>query len=158
MIGERRIRVITSAYPTTSNLSEVFASADQVAVATLLANKAVERTITHKLEDARDAVQNKLIEILQAYKTSMTAAGAGASAQLAICENMRMLPVLVLGLLKNVGIRQSAQIPPDLRAYAQALLTSLPSQLLIPYIHPTFYSLHSMPPEVISTQKITQVY
>ncbi|KAI0000191.1 CPII coat sec24 protein [Russula compacta] len=145
--GERRIRVITTAYPTTSNLSEVFASADQVAIATLLANKAVERTITHKLEDARDAVQSKLVEILQAYKTSMTAAGAGASAQLAICENMRMLPVLVLGLLKNVGIRQSAQIPPDLRAYAQALLTSLPSQLLIPYIHPTFYSLHNMPPE-----------
>jgi protein transport protein SEC24 len=43
---------------------------------------------------------------------------------------------------------KAAQIPPDLRAYAQALLTSLPSQLLIPYIHPTFYSLHNMPPEV----------
>ena len=158
LIGERRIRVITSAYPTTSNLSEVFASADQVAIATLLANKAVERTITHKLEDARDAVQGKLVEILQAYKTSMTTAGAGASAQLAISENMRMLPVLVLGLLKNVGIRQSAQIPPDLRAYAQALLTSLPSQLLIPYIHPTFYSLHSMLPEVMFTQEMVIAY
>ena len=98
----------------------------------------------------------------------MTAAGAGASAQLAISENLKMLAVLVLGLLKNVGvrsilmlglcltlfcipqvgIRQSAQIPPDLRAYAQALLTSLPSQLLIPYIYPNFYSLHNMPPEV----------
>ncbi len=122
----------------------------QVAIATLLANKAVERTITHKLEDARDAVQGKLVEILQAYKTSMTAAGAGASAQLAVSENLKMLPVLVLGLLKNVGIRQSAQIPPDLRAYAQALLTSLPSQVLVPYIHPTFYSLHNMPPEVKS--------
>ncbi|KAI0074462.1 protein transporter SEC24 [Panus rudis PR-1116 ss-1] len=145
--GERRIRVITTALPTTSNLSEVFASADQVAIATLLANKAVERSLTHKLEDARDAVFNKMVEILTAYKASMTAAGAGASAQLAISENMKMLPVLVLGLLKNVGLRQSAQIPPDLRAYAQALLTSLPSQLLIPYIYPNFYSLHNMPPE-----------
>ena len=60
-------------------------------------------------------------------------------------------PVLVLGLLKNVGIRQSAQIPPDIRAYSQALLTSLPSQLLIPYTYPTFYSLHNMPPEVFFT-------
>ncbi|EMD35607.1 CPII coat sec24 protein [Gelatoporia subvermispora B] len=145
--GERRIRVVTTALPTTSNLSDVFASADQVAIATLLANKAVERTLTHKLEDARDALFNKLVEILQAYKASMTAAGAGANAQLAVSENLKMLPVLVLGLLKNVGIRQSAQIPPDLRAYAQALLTSLPSQLLIPYIHPTFYSLHNMAPE-----------
>ena len=101
--GERRIRVITSAIPTTSSLSDVFASADQVALATLLANKAVERSITHKLEDARDALFNKMVEILQAYKASMTAAGAGASAQLAISENLKMLPVLTLGLLKNVS-------------------------------------------------------
>lgn len=145
--GERRIRVVTSALPTTSSLSEVFASADQVAIATFFANKAVERSLTHKLEDARDFIQKSLIDILIAYKTSMTSGGAGASAQLAISENMKMLPVLVLGLLKNVGIRQSTQIPPDLRAYAQALLTSMPSQLLIPYLYPSFYSLHNMPPE-----------
>lgn len=145
--GERRIRVITLALPTTSSLTEVFASADQVAIATLLANKAVERSLTHKLEDARDAVHQRLVEILSSYKSSMTSAGAGANAQLAISENLRMLPVLILGLLKNVGIRQSAQIPPDLRAYAQALLTTLPSQTLIPYIHPTFFSLHNMQPE-----------
>lgn len=101
--GERRIRVVTTALPTTNNLSEVFASADQIALATLLANKAVERSITHKLEDARDALFGKMVEILQAYKASMTAAGAGASAQLAIAENLKLLPVLVLGLLKNVS-------------------------------------------------------
>lgn len=100
--GERRIRVVTQALPTTSNLSEVFASADQVAIATFFANKAVERSLTHKLEDSRDFIQKSLIDILLAYKTSMTSGGAGASAQLAISENLKMLPVLVLGLLKNV--------------------------------------------------------
>lgn len=39
-------------------------------------------------------------------------------------------------------------IPADLRAYAQALLTTLPSQLLLPYLHPVFYSLHNMPKDV----------
>ncbi|CAK5261800.1 unnamed protein product [Mycena citricolor] len=145
--GERRLRVVTTAYPTTSNLSEVFASVDQIAVATLLANKAVERSLSYKLEDARDYIFKRLVDILIAYKSSMTAAGAGASAQLAIAENTKMLPVLVLGLLKNVGIRQSAQVPPDIRAYSQSLLTSLPSQLLVPYLYPCFYSLHTMPPE-----------
>ncbi|KAH0580954.1 hypothetical protein H2248_012107 [Termitomyces sp. 'cryptogamus'] len=145
--GERRIRVITLALPTTSNVSEIFASADQVAIGTLLANKAVERAVTYKLEDSRDYIFQKLVDILVSYKTNMTSGGAGASAQLAISDNMKMLPVLVLGLLKNVGIRQSAQIPPDIRAYSQCLLTTLPSQLLIPYIYPTFYSLHNMPPE-----------
>jgi len=145
--GERRIRVVTLALPTTTNLSEIYASADQVAIATYLASKAVERSLSHKLEDARDALINKMIEILGAYKSTMTAAGSGASAQLAISDNMRMLPLLVLGLLKNVGIRQSSHIQPDLRAYAHCLLTTLPSQLLIPYIHPNFYSLHNMPGE-----------
>jgi len=102
--GERRIRVITLALPTTSNLSEIFASADQIAIVTLLANKAVERSLTHKLEDSRDYVFQKLVEVFITYKASMTAAGAGASAQLAISENMKMLPVLVLGLLKNVSV------------------------------------------------------
>ena len=102
-IGERRIRVITLALPTTTNLSEVFASADQVAIATFLANKAVERSLTNKLEDSRDYVFQKLVELLVSYKTSMTSSGAGASAQLAISDNLKMLPVLVLGLLKNVS-------------------------------------------------------
>ncbi|KLO13344.1 CPII coat sec24 protein, partial [Schizopora paradoxa] len=145
--GERRIRVITLALPTTTNLSEVYASADQIAIATYLANKAVERSLSHKLEDAREALVNKMVEVLGAYKSTMTAAGSGASAQLSFCDNMRMLPLLILGLLKNVGVRQSSHIQPDLRAYAHCLLTTLPAQLLVPYIHPNFYSLHDMPQE-----------
>ncbi|GAA5916720.1 hypothetical protein JCM6882_005786 [Rhodosporidiobolus microsporus] len=145
--GERRIRVVTLALPTTSSISELYASADQVAIATLLANKAVERSTQSKLEDARDAVKNKLVEILGTYKATMTASGSGASPQLVTSDNMKFLPLLMLGLLKNTGLRHSTMIPSDVRAYAQALLTTLPSQLLIPYLHPVFYSLHNMPTE-----------
>ena len=145
--GERRIRVINLALPTTSSMSELYANADQVAIATLLADKAVERSIHSRLEDARDALFNKLVDIFSTYKSTMTSAGSGASPQLSIAQNMALLPLLVLGLLKHVGIRQSSQIPSDLRAYAQALLTTLPPQLLIPYLHPSFYCLHNMAPE-----------
>ncbi|KAG8861073.1 COPII subunit [Serendipita sp. 405] len=145
--GERRIRVVNLALPTTSSISELYSSVDQIALATILAQRAVERSLSHKLEDARDAVANKLVDILSAYRTSMTAGGAGAAGQLAIAENMKMLPVLTLGIVKNPAIRQSSIIPSDLRAYSQALLTSIPPQLLIPYIHPCFYSLHDMAPE-----------
>lgn len=100
--GERRIRVVNLALPTTSNMSEIYSSADEVALATLFADKAVERTVSHKLEDARDAITNKLVDILTTYKNTMTAAGGGASAQLSISDNMKMLPLLCLGLLKHV--------------------------------------------------------
>jgi len=89
-------------------MSEIYASADQVAIATLLANKAVERSMSSKMEDARDALTNKLVDILGTYKSTMTSSGAGASAQLAISENLKMLPLLVLGLLKHVSKRSDA--------------------------------------------------
>ena len=99
---ERRIRVITSAIPTTNDLSEVFASADQVALATYFANRAVKQLLTDKFESSRDALYNSMVDILTAYKRSVTAAKSGASGQLALCENMKMLPVLILGLVKHV--------------------------------------------------------
>jgi protein transport protein SEC24 len=145
--GERRIRVVNLALPTTSSMSEVYASADQMAIVALLANKAVERSIHARLEDARDALLNKVVDIFSTYKSTMTSAGTGASPQLSIANNMALLPLMVLGLLKHVGIRSSSQIPSDLRAYAQALLTTFPGQLLLPYIHPNFYCLHNMSPE-----------
>lgn len=57
-------------------------------------------------------------------------------------------------LVVQVGLRQSSQIPSDMRAYAQALLTTLPSQLLVPYLYPTLYSLHNMPKEVSKTESL----
>lgn len=148
--GERRIRVVNLALPTTTNMSEMYSSVDEIALTSYFATKAVEKTLSHRLEDARDSITNRLIEILTAYKDTMTSSGAGASSQLAICDNMKMFPLLCLGLLKHVAIRQSSQIPSDLRAYGHALLTTFPPQQLIPYIHANFYSLHNMPPEVRS--------
>lgn len=107
--GERRIRVINLALPTTSSMSEVYSSADQVAIATLLANKAVERSIHSRLEDARDALLNKLVDVFSVYKSTMTSSGSGASAQLSIASNMALLPLLVLGLLKHVSCPSRVQ-------------------------------------------------
>ena len=60
-------------------------------------------------------------------------------------SNLRGLPLLFLGLIKNVGLRKSAQIPSDLRSAALCLLSTLPLPLLIQYIYPRLYSLHDMP-------------
>jgi protein transport protein SEC24 len=108
--GERRIRVITLALPTTDNVSNLFASADQTAIATLLACKAVEKTMSAKLEDAREFVNKQLVDMLGAYKAATQAGGSGASTALAVPHNLRFLPLLVLGLLKNVRPAPSAAL------------------------------------------------
>jgi protein transport protein SEC24 len=142
--GQRRIRVLTLAIPTTESLASVYASADAQAITTYFAHKAVERALSSGLDAARDALQGKVIEILSTYRKEL-AGGSMGGGGLQLPQNLRALPILFLGLIKNVGLRKSAQIPSDLRSAALDLLSTLPLRLLTQYIYPSFYSLHDMP-------------
>lgn len=143
--GERRIRVMTLALPTTTNLSDVYASADQCAITTYFSHKAVERSLDSGLDAARDALQAKLTELLQTFKKELAGGSMGGGLQFP--ANLRALPVLFLALIKHVGLRRSAQIPSDIRSAALCLLSTLPVPLLMRYIYPRLYSLHDMPDE-----------
>ncbi|CAZ83833.1 unnamed protein product [Tuber melanosporum] len=143
--GERRIRIMTLALPTTQNLSDAYASADQVAITMYFSHKAVEKTLSSGLEQAREALQAKLTELLITFKKELTVSHLGAATPLSFAANLKGLVVLFLGLMKHVGLRKSAQIPTDLRSAALCLLSTLPAPMLMQYIHPKFYSLHDMP-------------
>ena len=104
--GERRIRVMTLALPTTQNLADVYASADQGAIATTFSHKAVERALGGGLEAARDALQAKLVELLQTYRKELAGGNMGAGG-LQFPANLRCLPALFLGLRKNVSVTVS---------------------------------------------------
>ncbi|KAI9837851.1 MAG: COPII subunit [Sarea resinae] len=142
--GERRIRVMTLSLPTTQSLADVYASADQMAITEYFSHKAVERALSSGLEASRDALQSKLIELLQTYRKELAGGNIGGGG-LQFPANLRALPVLFLGLMKNLGLRKSAQIPSDLRSAALCLLSSLPLPQMMQYIYPRLYSLHDMP-------------
>ncbi|MCJ1423909.1 COPII subunit [Sticta canariensis] len=142
--GERRIRVMTLALPTTQSLADMYASADQGAIVAFFSHKAVERALGSGLEPARDALQAKLLELLQTYRKELAGGNMGGGG-LQFPANFRCLPVLFLGLMKNIGLRKSAQIPSDIRSAALCQLSTLPLPLLIQYIYPKLYSLHDMP-------------
>jgi protein transport protein SEC24 len=141
--GERRIRVMTLALPTTQQLSDVYASSDQQAITTYYSHKAVERVLNGGLDSARDMIQSKLVELLTTYKKEL-AGGSMGGGGLQFPANLRGLPVLFLALTKNLGLRRSSQIPSDMRSAALCLLSTLPLPLLIQYIYPKMYSLHDM--------------
>jgi protein transport protein SEC24 len=89
---------MTTALPTTTSISEVFAGADQVALATVFAAKAVARSLSYSLDEARSAVFGKVADVLAAYKVMVPGGGP-----LTLSENLRMFPVLILALLKTVS-------------------------------------------------------
>lgn len=142
--GERRIRVMTLSLPTTTTLADVYASADQCAITEYFSHRTVERALSSGLDAAREALQTKLIELLQTFRKELAGGNVGGGG-MQFPANLRGLPVLFLGLIKNVGLRKSAQIPSDLRSAALCLLSTLPLPLLIQYIYPRLFSLHDMP-------------
>ena len=100
--GERRIRVMTLALPTTQTVADVYASADQGAITAYYSHKAVERALGGGLDAARDSLQSKMIEIMQTYRKELAGGNMGGGG-LQFPANLRSLPMLFLGLMKNVS-------------------------------------------------------
>ena len=152
--GERRIRVLTLSIPTTQNLAEVYASADQQAITHYFAHKAVERALSSGLDAARDAVQAKIIELLQTYKKELGGGNMGGGG-LQFPANLRGLPMLFLGLMKNVSICSILFIHPALThflAWPPQVRTDPyrpPFRRALPPLHPppsSAYAIHLPPP------------
>lgn len=144
---ERRLRVITLSIPTSSNLTDIYASADQLAITAQLTHAAVEKAVSSGLDSAREYLQGRLMEILHTYKKELLATNTGTMSSLHFSANLRMLPLLVNALLKNLGFKKNFQIPFDLRAATLALLSTMPLKYLIKFIYPDLFSLYDMPEE-----------
>ncbi|KAL7753855.1 COPII subunit [Sorochytrium milnesiophthora] len=147
--GERRIRVLTLTLPVTSSLSDIYQAVDQGALVNLLGRKAIQRAVESKFEDARDAVINKCVDLLGVYKSVF--GGSNTGAQLLICENLRMIALLSLGLTKHMSLRVVGTIPTDLRVAYMEILRVAPIELSNIHLHPYFYALHNMSPQAGTT-------
>lgn len=141
--GERRIRVMTMALPTSKELKDIYASADQLAITNYFTHQAIEKTLTSSLNAARDYLRKSVVDILAFYKKEIVPGNMGSSSPLQICTNLRMLPMLLQSLAKNIAFR-SGRVPSDHRAAALNRLGSVPIPTLIKAIYPTVYGLHTM--------------
>jgi protein transport protein SEC24 len=80
--------------------TEVFASADPLAILTLIAKKTVQRPSPLALEDKREQLFQTIADMCAAYKAERPL--TGSSSELLLPDNLKMLPVLILGLFKKV--------------------------------------------------------
>lgn len=154
--GERRIRVMNLAIPTSSKIDDIYASADQLAIVNFYTHKAVEKALQSSLSDAREFLIKSVADILTVYKKELVAGNVSGSSPLQISTNLRMLPLLLFSLTKHLGLRDE-RVPSDHRAAALNILASLPIPHLIKYIYPAVYSLHNMADECGLPEKVTQI-
>jgi len=161
--GERRIRVATQALPLTARPSEILESADAEAVATLLTKQALEAGIKSNLDHARNRLIQSCVDIIRSAKEGRNGGGVGVRPSssygppgggpardsgiadtVAIPENLRLLPLYVLALLKNVALRGGTDVHPDERIAARSLLNSLFVKETIGFVHPRLFAVHDL--------------
>jgi len=144
--GERRIRVFTQCLPITGQLVDLFKSADVDAVTTLTTKMAIEKAITGKLSDAREALVNKCLEILAIYRSDLVPQQNTSS--LLLPETLKLFPLYILSLIKSILLRPATDIRPDERAYYLMHARTLSCGLTIPLLYPRMYAIHNLGSEI----------
>lgn len=144
--GERRIRVHTLCLPTSTNLSDILHSADQQCVVGLLSKMAVDKSLQSSLSDAREALINAAIDALSAYKLLQSYPGSGLLAP----QNLKLLPMYIIALLKCKAFRFGTSTRLDDRVYAMCQLKSLPLSQLIQMVYPDLYAVDAFVVKAVS--------
>ncbi|XP_066852532.1 protein transport protein Sec24B isoform X1 [Anser cygnoides] len=142
--GERRIRVHTLCLPVVNSLADVYAGADVQAVVCLLANMAVDRSVSSSLADARDALVNAVVDSLSAY---MSTASNLQQSMLIAPNSLKLFPLYVLALLKQKAFRTGTSTRLDDRVYAMCQIKSQPLIHLMKMIHPNLYRIDKLTDE-----------
>ncbi|XP_012934788.1 protein transport protein Sec24A [Aplysia californica] len=143
--GERRIRVHTLCVPVTNQIGEVFATADQQAVAALLAKMAVDRSLNSAISDARDAMINAPVDTLSAYAQQVPASQRVGA--LLAPHSLRLLPMYMLAMLKSIAFSLSSSTKTDDRVFAMQQCKVQPLCYLMQSLYPHLYPLHRISSE-----------
>ncbi len=154
--GDRRIRVSTQAVKVTTRTSEFMESIDAEAVATLLSKQAMSLAIKTNLDNARNKLQHTCSEMIKSSKEGDKRTVSGYTIpssqsenedEKKLPENLELIPLYTLGLMKNVAFRGGTDVNPDERITAHMKLSKMFVEDTIGFIHPRLYGIHNMDPQ-----------
>ncbi|CAA2986321.1 transport Sec24-like At3g07100 [Olea europaea subsp. europaea] len=134
--GERRIRVHTAAVPVVTNLGEMYRLADTGAIISLFSRLAIEKTLSHKLEEARNAIQLRIVKALREYR-NLYAVQHRLAGRIIYPESLKFLPLYGLALCKSTPLRGGyADAVLDDRCAAGYTMMALPVKKLLKLLYP----------------------
>ncbi|KAE8713710.1 Protein transport protein Sec24-like [Hibiscus syriacus] len=135
--GERRIRVHTAAAPVVTDLGEMYRQADTGAIVSLFCRLAIERTLTSKLEDARNSLQLRIVKALREYR-NLYAVQHRLGTRMIYPESLKFLCLYGLALSKSVPLKGGyADAQLDERCAAGFTMMALPVKKLLKLLYPS---------------------
>ncbi|KAK9154774.1 hypothetical protein Sjap_002254 [Stephania japonica] len=139
--GERRIRVHTAAAPVVTDLGDMYRQADVGAIMSLFSRLAIEKTLSYKLEDARQSVQMRIVKALKEYR-NLYAVQHRLAGRLIYPESLKFLPLYGLALLKSIPLRGGfADAHLDERCATGYTVMNLPVKRLLKLLYPSLIQI-----------------
>ena len=153
--GERRIRVATQVLKTTGKITEFMGSVNSEACSVLLSKQAIDLGVKTSLDNARNRLQQICVDMVNAakggdkrtvsgYTMPQQPAGPDGAENNKIPENLALLPLYTLAILKNVAFRGGTDVHPDERLAARMALNSMHVDDTLSFLHPRLYAIHDM--------------
>ncbi|MBA0606735.1 hypothetical protein Godav_019157 [Gossypium davidsonii] len=135
--GERHIRVHTAAAPVVADLGAMYRLADTSAIVSLLCRLAVEKTLTNKLEDARNSLQLRIVKALREYR-NLYAVQHQLGARMIYPESLKFLCLYGLALSKSIPLKGGyADAQLDECCAAGFTMMALPVKKLLKLLYPS---------------------
>ncbi|KAF5205196.1 transport protein Sec24-like [Thalictrum thalictroides] len=134
--GERRIRVHTAAAPVVTDLAEMYRQADTGAITTLLSRLAIEKSLSHKLDDARHSVQLRIVKVLKEYR-NLYATQHRLGGRMIYPESLKFLVLYGLALCKSKALRGGhADVQLDERCATGFTMMTMSVKRLLKLLYP----------------------
>lgn len=153
--GQRRIRVMTQAIPVTTQQKEFVNGIDADVLANLVGKQQLDTALRSNLETARSRIQKTCVDIVRGLKQGdnsmrlppgrhQPVANPAGDEDDPLPENLKLLPLYFMSLVKNVAFRGGTDIHPDERIQAMHYLKSIWITEGNLYIYPKMFSIHNM--------------
>ncbi|CAI8615332.1 unnamed protein product [Vicia faba] len=136
-----RIRVHTMAVPVVTDLADLYRLADTGALVSLFSRLANEKTLSQKLEDARSAVQLRIVKALKEYR-NLYAVQHRLANRMIYPESLKFLMLYGLALCRSMALRGGfGDVPLDDRCAAGHTIMILPIKRLLKLLYPSLIRL-----------------
>eukprot|EP01091_Cochliopodium_minus_P016258 TRINITY_DN6039_c0_g1_i1.p1 TRINITY_DN6039_c0_g1~~TRINITY_DN6039_c0_g1_i1.p1 ORF type:complete len:857 (+),score=251.64 TRINITY_DN6039_c0_g1_i1:26-2596(+) len=136
--GVRKMRVMTKCLPVTSSMLEIYRSANTVTTITLLSKMALDKAITTQIKYAREALLNKVSDIIKVYKVT-PGINVNTSSVVNLPESLINFPLYTFALLKHYVFSIAKGIRPDTRNYFFHKIRTMSCGQFLKFIHPNLY-------------------
>jgi len=119
--GQRRVRVHNLACPVTGQIADIFRNADIDSISNVMARQAISQMQNgESLNKVHTDLNTRTVKILCSYRRNCAKNPTGQ--QLILPEALKLLPLYVVSMIKNAGLRRNLETLKSHRSAAQTTL------------------------------------